>query len=157
MKANVSTILFVIFALLFTACDNLNLNTQKIKSKQDCITCNGWSWSNGVATAGEGDSESFQYWERSFSFEATISGELTLGFKVNSPDYLSWVVAWINGKTKCSVQYTKSKQYQKISLGHVAAGNVVYITGVNVIVKNVIITGTIDDTNNPDDTPHWDF
>ena len=151
---------YLLLLVLVCACTSnepeAEYEQQKISSRADCITCNGWTWSNGIATIGRsGDGGTFYYTQRSFSFLTKIAGELTLEFKMNDSDYLCWVLPWVD-EEHGNHQYTTSKNFEKVSLGHIDENKIVYICGTNVIIRNVMVTGDLKRNDNPDN-PQWDF
>lgn len=162
MKENIiKCLVALLFAISIIGCTEKNNEetkiTQRIMGAGDCIENNGWSWSNGRATAGGK--------ECSLSFAAQIAGELSFSYScwLSNTDE-SYLRISINNKQYFYDTGLEGKwKYSSIaqsSLGNVRAGEVIVFTGAYYDVYNIQIVGDAANQNdNNQDNPEnpWDF
>ncbi len=140
----------LVLLLVCEACSN-NISTQRITGAGDCISCYGWSWSNGVATATRENS--------SFSFKSNVSGELIFEYQETFVNY-SWdnrLEVYVLNKTYFDKAHESGgdDHFTKSSLGSINAGDTVKFYGKGYKVKDIKIVGTPGQTDN--NKTQWDF
>ncbi len=153
--------LLLIFVLLgaLSSCRDMNLVKQKIKSAADCSYCHpAWSWNNGVAKI----KEYYNFYHESiycpFEFIVKINGDLSFRYKIND-NYLGGLSV---GGTSVSFSDDEGgpTMWTLVKAGHVQIGDKIYFSGRECSVKDIIITGSIEEnkpaTEEPED-PGWDF
>ncbi len=145
------TIYKVLFALIIVlcSCTNMNITVQKVESPMDCESNDGWSWNDGEAKTTRSNSDG------EFKFKSKLSG--TLSFKVaeniNSDYITSYLRVHINGQV-CYDESTQ-KEPKNILLKNIPKNGIITFRGRQCMVKDVMISATIDENqkdsiSNPD-------
>lgn len=126
---------------------------QEIASPVDCRSNVGWSWNNGVATALFPAEED----EHIFTFFVVAPGKMSFSYahpENNSNNGM--IILQIDDHDAFDeyIGYYKTS-YQSFSLS-VKKGQKVTVKGYYCIIKDIKITGVVENIENPDD-PQWDF
>ena len=124
--------------MVISSCSN-NKVTQRIMGAGDCMSCSGWSWSNGVATTTAGT-----YWDEDYSvfaFTTTISGDLSFSYK-KEHHYTNELLVAIGEKMYFQESSDGPNIYKRVSIGYVKAGEIVTFAGYGYSVRNIVIVGT---------------
>ena len=123
---------------------------QEIASPVDCRSNVGWSWNNGVATALSPAEED----EHIFTFFVVASGKMSFSYAHPNGYNAGKIVLQIDSSDAFNESVSSSID-SRFSLS-VKKGQKVTVKGYYCIIKDIKITGVVENIENPDD-PQWDF
>ncbi len=158
---------FVLFALC--SCTDMNIKVQRIESPTDCVTNDKWSWNDGVAITTSGDNYYGGYTQGSFSFISDLSGILSFRYAFRyAGDGLPHLTVSLEGGDKkkeakvcfSDVIHSSTNVHTdtiQVIIKNIRKKNTIKFVGHNCMVKDLMISSSLEEEKPEDNTSPNDF
>lgn len=135
--------------LVLCSCTDMSIKVQRIETPTDCVTNYGWSWNDGVAIVTSGSSCKFE-------FKSKLSGILSFKYAFLDNYSSSYLGVSIDGKD-CFHEYGYDSDTIQVVLKNISKNSTITFEGYKCMVKDLMISSSLEEEKPEDHTSPNDF